>query len=104
MAANLYIHIIRPPKSSKIQERKVAEVSHKILHESCSEPRKMLLQGGGGNGAEIIDDQDHHKYTMQELYDEVTWKAGLCVAGYAVIMVLVVILRDILRVWTCFGE
>ncbi len=64
----------------------------------------LLAQGGGGSGAEIIEDQDHRKYTMQELYDEITLKAGLCVAGYTVVMVVVVILRDILRVWTCFGE
>jgi hypothetical protein len=66
--------------------------------------KAKLLQGGGGSGEDISTDTDYRQYTMQETYDEVNLKAGLCVAGFSVIMVIVVLLRDVFQVWTCFGE
>mmetsp|Transcript_5066 Transcript_5066/g.11697 ORF Transcript_5066/g.11697 Transcript_5066/m.11697 type:complete len:124 (+) Transcript_5066:209-580(+) len=59
--------------------------------------------------AAVANAQDTRKefpwrdYVFQEKYEYVNLCGGLATAGYLVIAAIVILLRDILKVWSCFG-
>eukprot|EP00283_Hemiselmis_rufescens_P007366 CAMPEP_0173430494 /NCGR_PEP_ID=MMETSP1357-20121228/8898_1 /TAXON_ID=77926 /ORGANISM="Hemiselmis rufescens, Strain PCC563" /LENGTH=123 /DNA_ID=CAMNT_0014394829 /DNA_START=67 /DNA_END=438 /DNA_ORIENTATION=+ len=42
-------------------------------------------------------------FVFEDKFQYVNLCGGLALAGYTVLMVIVVVLRDVLKVWSCFG-
>ena len=40
---------------------------------------------------------------FQEQFDYINLVGGLCLLGWVIALAVVITLRDILKVWTCFG-